>query len=636
MIVLSCNNISKSFVVDKILDNISFSIKKGEKVGVVGLNGSGKSTLFNILYGKVPKDTGEIYIRKGLKIGYLKQHTQINSEKTVFDECLEVFNPLIEMEKRLRKLEKQISIEGKKGESHELETVMTEYSSLLEKFTDLNGYGFKSEIKGVLKGLGFSDKEIYKEVNVLSGGQKSRLQLAILLLQKPDLLLLDEPTNHLDIEAINWLEKFLIEYKGAALIISHDRYFLDSAVSKIFHLENTHLNTYNTNYTDFMKLRKKELELLKKQYENQQKEIKRQEEIIERFSNYGDRRYIKQAQSRQKMLDKMKTFNKPINTKKVNLTFEPNIKSGQDVLTVENISKSFNDFKLFEDINFNIYKGEKVGLIGKNGVGKTTLFKMILRKLKPSEGEIILGHNVNTGYFDQEQSNLDLNSTVVDLIWETNPDLNHYEIRTYLSKFLFIGDDIFKEVSELSGGERGRLSLLKLMLSNANFLLMDEPTNHLDIDSKEVLEEALQTYEGTVLIISHDRYFLNKVSNKIIEMSEDGITEYLGNYDYYIAKKNEVIEEEEETEITKTQLKSKRKKERVKREKIRKKKKEIESLETHISEKEELVKELNNILCNPNVYEQPEKIKELVKKRENTQKDLSNLYNKWITLIENP
>src|SRR5699024_7614720 len=576
MIVLSCNNISKSFVVDKILDNISFSIKKGEKVGVVGLNGSGKSTLFNILYGKVPKDTGEIYIRKGLKIGYLKQHTQINSEKTVFDECLEVFNPLIEMEKRLRKLEKQISIEGKKGESHELETVMTEYSSLLEKFTDLNGYGFKSEIKGVLKGLGFSDKEIYKEVNVLSGGQKSRLQLAILLLQKPDLLLLDEPTNHLDIEAINWLEKFLIEYKGAALIISHDRYFLDSAVSKIFHLENTHLNTYNTNYTDFMKLRKKELELLKKQYENQQKEIKRQEEIIERFSNYGDRRYIKQAQSRQKMLDKMKTFNKPINTKKVNLTFEPNIKSGQDVLTVENISKSFNDFKLFEDINFNIYKGEKVGLIGKNGVGKTTLFKMILRKLKPSEGEIILGHNVNTGYFDQEQSNLDLNSTVVDLIWETNPDLNHYEIRTYLSKFLFIGDDIFKEVSELSGGERGRLSLLKLMLSNANFLLMDEPTNHLDIDSKEVLEEALQTYEGTVLIISHARYFLNKVSNKIIEMSEDGITEYLGNYDYYIAKKNEVIEEEEETEITKTQLKSKRKKERVKREKIRKKKKEIE------------------------------------------------------------
>src|SRR5699024_742058 len=354
------------------------------------------------------------------------------------------------------------------------------------------------------------------------------------------------------------------------------------------------------------------------------------------FSNYGDRRYIKQAQSRQKMLDKMKTFNKPINTKKVNLTFEPNIKSGQDVLTVENISKSFNDFKLFEDINFNIYKGEKVGLIGKNGVGKTTLFKMILRKLKPSEGEIILGHNVNTGYFDQEQSNLDLNSTVVDLIWETNPDLNHYEIKTYLSKFLFIGDDIFKEVSELSGGERGRLSLLKLMLSNANFLLIDEPTNHLDIDSKEVLEEALQTYEGTVLIISHDRYFLNKVSNKIIEMSEDGITEYLGNYDYYIAKKNEVIEEEEETEITKTQLKSKRKKERVKREKIRKKKKEIESLETHISEKEELVKELNNILCNPNVYEQPEKIKELVKKRENTQKDLSNLYNKWITLIENP
>lgn len=636
MIVLSCNNISKTYVVNKVLDNISFTIKEGEKVGIIGLNGSGKSTLFNILSGETPKDTGEIYIRKDLKIGYLKQHTQINSNKTVYQQCLKIFNPLIEMEKELRKLEKQISILGNKGESEELDDIMSKYSALLEEFTTLNGYGFKSEIKGVLKGLGFSDNEMDKQVNLLSGGQKSRLQLAILLLEKPDLLLLDEPTNHLDIEAINWLEKFLTEYKGAALIISHDRYFLDNVVSKIFHLENTKLKEYKTNYTDFMKLRKKELKLLKKQYEDQQKEIKRQKEIIERFSNYGDRRYIKQAQSRQKMLDKMVALDKPIDTKKVNLTFEPSIKSGNDVLTVENISKSFDDFKLFENINFNIYKGEKVGLIGENGVGKTTLFKMILGKLKPNEGEIFLGHNVHIGYFDQEQSNLNLDSTVLDLIWDENPNLNHYEIRTYLSKFLFIGDDIFKEINELSGGERGRLSLLKLMLSKANFLLMDEPTNHLDIDSKEVLEEALQSYEGTAFIISHDRYFLNKVADKILEMSQDGIKEYLGNYDYYLEKKNEIVIEEDEPKITKTQLKSIRKKEREKKQEIRKRKKEIENLESTIEKKENLIKNLDNILCDPSLYEEPEKIEELVKKRDNTQEKLNKLYNKWITLIENP
>ncbi len=636
MIVLSCSNISKSYAVNKVLDNISFSIEEGEKIGVVGLNGSGKSTLFNILSGETSKDTGEVYIRKDLKIGYLKQHTQINSNKTVFDKCLEVFTPLIEMEKKLRILEKKISINGTNGENDKLKKSMNLYSSLLEKFTNSNGYGFKSEIKGILKGLGFSDEDMYKNINILSGGQKSRLQLAILLLKKPDLLLLDEPTNHLDIEAINWLEKFLIEYKGAILIISHDRYFLDNVVSKIFHIENTNINIYNSNYTDFMNFRKKELELLKKQYENQQKEIKRQEEIIERFKNYGDRRYIKQAQSRQKMLDKMKTLNKPIDTKKVNLSFEPNIKSGRDVLTVENISKSFDNFNLFKNIKFHIYRGEKVGLIGKNGIGKTTLFKMILGKMAIDEGNIYLGHDVNIGYFDQEQADLDLNKTVLDSIWDERPDLNHYQIRTYLSQFLFIGDDIFKEIKDLSGGERARLSLLKLMLSNANFLLMDEPTNHLDIDSKEILEGALQNYQGTVFIISHDRYFLNKVSNKILEMSDDGINEYLGNYDYYIKKKNEILKEDDNNlKVSKTQLKLERRKKQEKRKKIKKKKIEIENLELIILEKEELMNNLDNILCSPKLYEQPEKIEKLAKERENIKNDLDKLYEKWITLTEN-
>ncbi|HSH36518.1 ABC-F family ATP-binding cassette domain-containing protein, partial [Schnuerera sp.] len=364
MIVLSCNNISKTYVVDKILENISFTIEEKDKIGLIGLNGSGKTTLFNILVGDIPKDNGDIYVQKDLNIGYLRQHMDIKSDKTIFEECIQVFKPLIEMEKDLRNLENQISIESTKGESEKLEQLMAWYSNLLEEFSDKNGYGFKSEIKGVLKGLGFKEEEFDKKINVLSGGQKSRLSLAKLLLEKPDLLLLDEPTNHLDIEAINWLESYLLEYKGAALIISHDRYFLDNVVTKIFHLENLNLKTYNTHYSKFMEVRKKELELLKKEYENQQKEIKRQEEIIRRFSNYGDRRYIKQAQSRQKLLDKMKTIDKPMDSKKVKISFEPKIKSGKEVLRVENIEKSFGDFRLLEDINFTIYRGEKVGLIG--------------------------------------------------------------------------------------------------------------------------------------------------------------------------------------------------------------------------------------------------------------------------------
>lgn len=634
MIILSCNSIYKSYVVDMILEDISFNIEDGDKIGLVGLNGSGKTTLLDVLVGETPMDRGDIYIRKDLNIGYLKQHAKLDSQNTIFDECLLVFKPLMDMEARLRELEKGIGHEGAKGQSEKLDKLMNEYSHLLEKFDELNGYGYRSEIKGVLKGLGFKEDEFDKSVNVLSGGQKARLSLAKLLLEKPDLLLLDEPTNHLDIDAINWLESYLKEYKGAVLVISHDRYFLDNLVNRIFHLENRKLKVYNTNYSKFMERRKKELEVLKKTYENQQKEIKRQEEIIKRFSNYGDKRYIKQAQSRQKLLDRMKTVDKPMDSKRMKITFEPKVKSGRDVLRVEGLGKSFDDFKLLEDINFTIYRGEKVGLIGPNGIGKTTLFKMILGQIPHDEGEIILGHHVHIGYFDQEQTNLNLNNTVIDEIWDENPKLDHYQIRTILSRFMFIGDDIFKEIEELSGGERGRLALLKLMLSKANFLMMDEPTNHLDIYSKEVLEDALNDYEGTLLVISHDRYFLNRVADKILELTEEGIVEYLGNYDYYLEKKNQVEFEEEEDFKTKTQIKLERKKERERLALEKKKREEILKLEKSIEDKESRIEELDKLLCDPELYDDPNRVVELTKEREGLEGELELLYDKWIKMTE--
>lgn len=635
MPILSCNNISKTYIVDTILDGISFNVEEGDKIGVIGLNGSGKTTLFNILAGIISQDSGEIYIQRDLKIGYLKQHTKIESDNTVFEECLEVFKHLIEMEDDLRKLEESISAEAHRGESNTLNRLMEDYAHLSEEFNSLNGYGYKSEIKGVLKGLGFCEDDFEKCVNLLSGGQKSRLSLAKLLLYKPDLLLLDEPTNHLDIEAIGWLEKFLVDYKGSALIISHDRYFLDKVTNRIFLLENLKLNIYNMNYTKFINQRKKDLDILKKQYEDQQKEIKRQEEIIQRFMNYGGSRYIKQAQSRQKLLDKMKVINKQVESKKAKIRFEPKIKSGKDVLRVESIKKSFDDLELLKDINFNIYRSERVGLIGANGIGKTTLFKIILGRMEYDDGNIYLGSHVVPGYFDQEMDNLDLNKTVIDEIWDENPTLDHYDIRTVLGQFLFVGDDIFKEISDLSGGERGRLALLKLMLSKSNFLLMDEPTNHLDIDSKEVLEDALLDYDGTVFVISHDRYFLNRVTTKILELTSEGIKEYPGNYDYYLEKKNEIFyEDDEEDAKTKTQLKLERKKEKETLQKERLKKKEIADLEKEISNMESKIEEIDVILCNPQLYDNHEKIIELTRNRENLKISLDILYDKWILLTE--
>ncbi len=638
MIVLSCSNLTKAYIVDNILDNISFTVNDNEKIGLVGSNGAGKSTLFNILIGELSQDSGDVFLTKGTKLGYLEQQTGIDSQNTMYEELLEVFNDLFAMENRIRDLEQEISSEGEKESSKILDSLMNEYSNLLEEFQALNGYGFKSEIKGVLKGLGFTEDQFDIKIQKLSGGQKARVALAKVLLEKPDILLLDEPTNHLDIEAIDWLEKYIRDYSGAAIVISHDRYFLDNTVSKIFHLENSNLNIYNGNYSTFMKKRKEELKLLEKKYEQQQKEVNKQEDIIRRFIQNGGEKFARQALSRQKMLDKMDMIENHVETNtKSNIRFEPQVISGTDVISVSDVSKKFDDKELFENVSFNIYKGEKVGLIGPNGIGKTTLFKMITEELNKSSGEINLGHKVNIGYFDQEQSDLHGNKTVVDEIWDEHPKFTHQKVRRLLAQFLFFGDDIFKEISDLSGGEKSRIALLKLMLSHANFLLMDEPTNHLDIDSKEVLEDALLNYEGTLLVISHDRYFLNKVTDKILDIRKDGMDEYLGNYNYYIEKKEALLlknDDDEDDDITKTQAKADFKKQRDKEKQKRQQKKHIKDLEEDILNYEQKISSLEEKMCQPEVYSDHEKSRDINSEMLELQDKLDGIYSEWIELTE--
>lgn len=637
MIVLSCSNLTKAYLVDNILDNISFSVNHDEKIGLVGLNGAGKSTLFNILIDEISPDSGNVFVAKDSRLGYLEQQSGINSENTMYEELLNVFQHLFRMEEKLRSLEKEISVEGENQNSKRLDSLMDEYSKLLERFSDLNGYGFKSEVNGVLKGLGFSEDQFDTPLSKLSGGQKARVALGKVLLEKPSVLLLDEPTNHLDIEAIDWLEKYIRDYKGAAIVISHDRYFLDNTISKVFHLENSKLNIYSGSYSTFMEKRKEEIALLEKKYEEQQKEIGRQEEIIRKFLGNGTEKSAKQALSRQKMLDKMKLLDpNTVSHKKSRIRFEPSVKSGNDVIAVTGLAKSFEDTTLFSDVSFNIYRGEKVGLIGPNGVGKTTLFKIISEQISPSSGNVHLGHKVNIGYFDQEQSDLNVGKTVIDEIWDEHPKFDHHKIRTLLAQFLFIGDDIFKEISDLSGGEKARIALLKLMLSKANFLLMDEPTNHLDIDSKEVLEDALLNYDGTLLVISHDRYFLNKVTDKILDLSQDGAKEYLGNYNYYLEKKNALNVDDTVPEelVTKTQAKLDRKKEQETLKIERQKKKTIKKLEEDIRAHEEQISSLETSMCEPEVYLDHEKSQSIHQEILNLKEVLEDIYLEWIELTE--
>lgn len=637
MIVLSCNNLYKSFGIDSILENICFTVNEGDKIGIIGINGTGKTTLMKIISGEYGYDEGDIYTSKDCEIGYLQQNTNFLSNNTILEEVLTVFKPLIDMENYLRELEHKIAEEGSKNNSPILEKLMNDYSHVLEDFASKNGYGYKSEAKGVLKGLGFKDDDMDKPINILSGGEKTRVLLGKLLLKKPTLLLLDEPTNHLDSEAIEWLEFFLKQYKGTVMLISHDRYFLDQVVDRVFEIHNKKLKSYNGNYSKFIELSKVEKELELKKFEDQQKDLKRQEESIERLKAYGREKHLKRARSKEKALDKIDVLDKPeAYRKKAKIQFNPSISSGNDVLHVEDLSMAYDERILFKGVNFDIYRGEKVALIGPNGIGKSTLFKIVMNELTPICGDFKLGTNVNVSYFHQEQKTLNLDNTIIDEIWDSNEKLTQTEIRNMLGSLLFEDEEVFKKISTLSGGERARIAILKLILSKANFLLLDEPTNHLDIDSKEVLEEALENYTGTIFTISHDRYFLNTVVDKILVLGEDGITEYLGNYDYYINKKRESEEMSAIVEIeekTKTQLKEEKRKEKEQREKEKKNKYKIKNIEQEIEELETKIEELDNLLCQEEVYSNPDKSKEVSQEKITFEDKLSSLYETWEELV---
>ena len=637
MIVLSCNNLNKSFGIDSILENVNFTVNEYDKIGIIGVNGTGKTTLFKIISGIYGYDSGDIYTSKDCEIGYLEQNTNFHSENTILEEVLEVFKDVIEMEKYLRDLEHKISEESSNTNSTTLEKLMNEYSNKLEAFSDMNGYGYKSEAKGVLKGLGFSDEDMDKPISILSGGEKTRVLLGKLLLKKPTLLLLDEPTNHLDSEAIEWLEVFLKQYKGTVILISHDRYFLDQVVNRIFEIHNKKLKTYNGNYSDFIKASAIEKELELKKFEDQQKDIKKQEESIERLKAFGREKHLKRARSKEKALAKVDVLDKPeAYRKKAKLEFNPSVTSGNDVLQLRDISMGYGERILFKDLNLDIYRGEKVALIGANGIGKSTLFKIIMNEVTPLSGDIKFGTNVNVSYFHQEQKTLNLDNTIIDEIWEDNKQLTQTSLRTMLGAFLFEGEEVFKKISTLSGGERARVAILKLILSNANLLLLDEPTNHLDIDSKEVLEEALSSYTGTIFTISHDRYFLNTVVDKVLVLDENGITEYLGNYDYYIEKKKQVQEMntvEVIEEKTKTQLKEEKRKEREQREAEKKNRVKRQNIEKEIEETEAKIEEMDVLLCQEEVYSNPEKSKDVSLQKASLEEKLSALYEEWESLM---
>ena len=538
MIVLSCKNISKSYGIDEILKDVTLSINEGDRVGIIGANGEGKSTLFKILSKQLSFDDGEIFIDKNKTLGYLAQHLDLDTKNTIYNEMLLVFSDLIRLEEKLLDLENKMNEPYDESKADYHNKIINDYNTSQELYSHRGGYTYKGEINKVLKGLGFSEEDFDKEISKLSGGQKTRVALCKLLLLSPDILLLDEPTNHLDLEAIEWLEEYLKSYKGTILVISHDRFFLDSVTNRTFQVINGHVNCYNASYTKFLELREKDYESQLKAYNLQQAEIKRQEAIIEKFRSFNREKSIRAAESREKALDRMEKIDAPDEEKgPAKIKFETSVKSGYDVLHAENLSKSFGDKHLFSNLSLDLKRGEKIALIGENGRGKTTFFNILMDKIKPDSGVKVLGTNVNIGYYDQEQSNLCEDKTIIDEVWDDFPELTTSQVRGALATFLFTGEDVFKTINKLSGGEKCRINLLKLMLSRSNLLLLDEPTNHLDILSREALEEAILSYDGTLIVISHDRYFLNKVINRIVELQEEGTTEYLGNYSYYVEKK---------------------------------------------------------------------------------------------------
>ena len=636
--ILSCQGICKSFGEKVILQNASFHIEEREKAALIGNNGAGKTTLLRIIMNELPADEGQTVLMKDKKIGYLAQYQDIRGHRTIYEELLTTKQYIIDMETRMRSIEAEMN----QAEGEALERLMNTYTRLTHEFELENGYAYKSELTGVLKGLGFTEEDFDKQVATLSGGQKTRVALGKLLISRPDILLLDEPTNHLDMESISWLETYLLNYPGAVFIVSHDRYFLDKVVTKVIEIEAGQVQMFSGNYSAYAV---KKAQLRDAQYRawlNQQRDIKHQEAVITKLKSFNREKSIRRAESREKMLNKIQRIDKPMEIQnQMRLTLEPRIVSGNDVLTVENLSKSFPGQELFHDISFQIKRGERVALIGNNGTGKTTMLKILNDLLPADEGSFSLGAKVQIGYYDQEHHVLHQEKTIFQEIADTYPTLTETEIRNMLAAFLFTGDDVFKEISSLSGGERGRVSLAKLMLSEANFLILDEPTNHLDIASKEILEEALNSYTGTVFYVSHDRYFINQTATRILELTNLAVVNYIGDYDYYLDKKEELTEKyapvkEQTTETAQAEVSSEGKLtwQQQKEEQARKRKQEneLKKTEQRIEELETRDKEIDETLVLPDVCTNVGRCAELSREKEKIQQELEELYEIWETL----
>lgn len=635
--ILSCQNLSKAFNEKPILKDVSFHIEEHDKAAIVGINGVGKTTLLRIIVGELPADSGIVTLKKEASFGYLAQNQNVNSENTIYEELLSVKAPVIAMEKQLREMEEKMhTVNGR-----ELDSLMENYARLNHQFELENGYAYQSEIGGVLKGLGFAEEDFGKQISTLSGGQKTRVALSKLLLKKPELIILDEPTNHLDLNAIAWLENYLLNYKGAVLTVSHDRYFLDRFAGKIIEIDQTKATTFLGNYTAYAAKKEILRTAARNAYLNQQQEIRHQEAVIEKLKSFNREKSIKRAESREKMLNKIEVLEKPTEARAdIHMTLTPRCQSGNDVLHIEHLAKSFDDLSLFQDISMDIKRGEHVAIIGDNGTGKTTILKIINDLVPADSGTITLGTNVHIGYYDQEHHVLHPDKTLFDEISDEYPSLTGTQIRNTLAAFLFTGDDVFKLIRDLSGGERGRVSLAKLMLSESNFLILDEPTNHLDIASKEILEDAVNAYEGTVLYVSHDRYFINRTASRILELSDGQLTGFLGNYDYYLEKKTGDLPNGDlavKNTVSKAPAPPSEgmqdwKAQKEQQAKQRKKENDIRKCEEEIAKLEEKDKQLDNEMALPENATNVAKLQELTKEKESISARLEELYEKWETL----
>ena len=639
--ILSVSNIDKSFNEVPILKNVSFHIEDNEKAAIVGINGAGKTTLLRIIMGELSADSGTVTVSRDRSIGYLSQHEAVSGENTIYDELLSVKQDIIDLEYRMRSVEMQM----KNASGDILKQLMESYSAMTHSYELANGYAYKSELTGVLKGLGFSDDEFTRAVSTLSGGQKTRVALGKLLLMNPDLIILDEPTNHLDMSSITWLETYLRSYRGSVIIVSHDRYFLDKIATKIIEIDNTKSTVFTGAYSDYA-VKKEQLRAAQyNAYMKQQQEVRHQEEVIEKLKSFNREKSIKRAESREKMLDKINLLEKPSDVRAdMHLKLEPKFESGNDVLYAENLSKSFGSLTLFNDLSLDIKKGEHVAIIGDNGTGKTTILKMINELIPPDAGKIHIGTNVKIGYYDQEHHVLHMDKTLFEEISDDYPTLTNTEIRNTLAAFLFTGEDVFKQIKALSGGERGRLSLAKLMLSEANFLILDEPTNHLDIMSKEILEDALNAYTGTVLYVSHDRYFINKTASRILDLNRRVLTNYLGNYEYYLEKREEQLALidlasnpgsasgkplTQQNGVPDTGSKQDWMARKEQQAAQRKKENELKKCEDRIEQLEKRNEEIDHLMTAPDICTDVAKLQELSRERENNDAELNDLYEKW-------